>query len=152
MLRERDHTIALGGWANPHADPDRQVDYMAAAHFNAEFYLTQIVSHHDAAKVERFVEAARRRMVTLPGMFGVFFYRSANPKTLQVLKQFLPVPIEALIAEFSAGATAEEVCARTIRTLTGAGVRHFYVSNLPIGRAQAVLTSILDRAGLDAKP
>src|SRR5258707_12311824 len=24
MLREHDHTLALGGWANPHADPVRQ--------------------------------------------------------------------------------------------------------------------------------
>src|SRR3954468_15648101 len=26
-LRERNHTIALGGWANPNRDPERQVDY-----------------------------------------------------------------------------------------------------------------------------
>src|SRR3954447_22642121 len=25
MLRDRDHTLALGGWANPHADVERQV-------------------------------------------------------------------------------------------------------------------------------
>src|ERR1700759_982392 len=25
LLRRHDHTIALGGWANPHGDPDRQV-------------------------------------------------------------------------------------------------------------------------------
>ena len=29
-------------------------------------------------------------------MFGVFFYRSANRKTLEVLTQFLPVPVEGL--------------------------------------------------------
>ena len=28
MLRERDANIGLGGWANPHADPERQVDYL----------------------------------------------------------------------------------------------------------------------------
>ena len=33
MLRERDHTLALGGWANPHADPERQVDFLAAPTF-----------------------------------------------------------------------------------------------------------------------
>src|SRR5205809_1636928 len=48
MLRERDHTLALGGWANPHADPDRQVDYLVAEHAHAEVFLTQIVSHHSA--------------------------------------------------------------------------------------------------------
>src|SRR6266852_3766827 len=30
-LRRHDHTIALGGWANPNADAERQVDYLAAA-------------------------------------------------------------------------------------------------------------------------
>src|SRR6478609_4875986 len=30
MLRDRDHTITLGGWANPHADAARQVDYLSA--------------------------------------------------------------------------------------------------------------------------
>src|SRR5579872_4197821 len=44
LLRERDHTLTLGGWANPHADPVRQAEYLAAADFNAEFFLTQIVS------------------------------------------------------------------------------------------------------------
>ena len=80
MLRARDHTIALGGWANPHADPERQVDYLAAPNFHAEFFLTQIVSHHQIDAVARFIETADRRGLTLPGLFGVFFYRSANPR------------------------------------------------------------------------
>lgn len=145
MLRERDHTIALGGWANPHGDPERQVDYLTSPDFHAEFFLTQVVSHFDADKVSRFVAAAERRGVTTPGLFGVFFYRSANPRTLEALKAFLPVPIDGLTREFGAGATAEEVCARTIRTLIDAGARHFYISNLPIARAQPVLTSILSK-------
>lgn len=147
MLRQRDHTIALGGWANPHGDPERQVDYLTSPDFNAEFFLTQVVSHFDADRVSRFIAAAERRGVTTPGLFGVFFYRSANPKTLEALKAFLPVPVEGLIREFGAGATAEEVCARTIRTLMDAGARHFYISNLPIARVQPVLTRVLDKAG-----
>jgi hypothetical protein len=150
LLRARDESVALGGWANPHADPERQVDYLTAPNFHAEFYLTQVVSHHDVDAVSTFVTAAERRGLTLPGMFGVFFYRSANPRTLQALKAFLPVPAEGLTREFGSGATAEEVCARTIRTLIDAGVRHFYVSNLPIGRAQAVLASILEKVGVIA--
>ena len=67
----------------------------------------------------------------MPGVFGVFYYRSANPKTLEMLSQFLPVPVEALKQEFAAGATPIDVCARTIRFLIDAGARHFYVSNLP---------------------
>jgi 5,10-methylenetetrahydrofolate reductase len=148
MLRAKDHTLALGGWANPHGDPERQVGYLAAPNAYAEFYLTQVVSHHDAARVEAFVRAAERRQLTLPGVFGVFYYRSANPRTLDVLKGFLPVPAEQLTREFAAGATPEEVCARTIRSLLDAGARHFYISNLPIGRAAAVLASVLERAGV----
>jgi len=150
LLRAHDHTIALGGWANPHADPERQVDYLSASDFHAEFYLTQVVSHHHVDRVSRFIDAAERRGLTLPGMFGVFFYRSANPRTLDTLKEFLPVPAEGLTREFAAGATAEDVCARTIRTLMDVGVRHFYVSNLPVGRAQIVLAHILEKVGVTA--
>jgi 5,10-methylenetetrahydrofolate reductase len=150
-IRQRDDTLVLGGWANPHGDPQQQVDYLTADNFGAEFYLTQVVSHHDAAAVERFVEVARRRDVTLPGVFGVFYYRSANPRTLAALKGFLPVPAEQLTREFASGATAEDVCARTVRALVDAGARHFYISNLPIGRAPSVLAAILDKAGVAAK-
>jgi 5,10-methylenetetrahydrofolate reductase len=148
LLRARNHTIALGGWANPHADADRQVDYLQASELNAEFYLTQVVSHHHIRAVTRFIETASRRALPLPGVFGVFFYRSANPRTLGSLQSFLPVPTEELTREFTAGATAEEVCARTLRALLDAGARHFYISNLPVGRAQTVLASILERAGI----
>jgi hypothetical protein len=150
MLRQRDNALALGGWANPHGDPERQVDYLSAADFNAEFYLTQVVSHHHAARVERFVRASERRGLQLPGLFGVFYYRSANRRTLDALKGFLPVPAEELTAEFGAGATPQDVCARTIRALIDVGARHFYISNLPILRAQHVLGEILEKVGVTA--
>jgi len=73
MLRERDRTLTLGGWANPHADPERQVDFLADEYFSAQFFLTKVVSHHDVGKVSQFVNAAERRRLTIPGMFGVFF-------------------------------------------------------------------------------
>jgi 5,10-methylenetetrahydrofolate reductase len=148
LLRERDHTLALGGWANPNGDPERQVDYLAAAHFHAEFYLTQIVSHHNLDPVARFIASAERRNLEVPGVFGVFYYRSANARTLNALKSFLPVPIDALTREFGGGASAEDVCARTIRAMMDVGARHFYISNLPPGRAQTVLAAILDRVGV----
>ena len=150
LLREKDRTLTLGGWANPHADPETQAAYLAAPNFNAEFFLTQIVSHHEARRVERFVETARARGVTMPGLFGVFFYRSANPRTLATLKHYLPVPAEGLTRDFEDGATAEDICARTIRALTDAGAKHFYISNLPIGRAQQVLADILSKARVTA--
>jgi hypothetical protein len=110
----------------------------------AQFYLTQIVSHYSRQAVERFLAEGARRGLTLPGMFGVFYYRSANPKTLETLRDFLPVPIDDLRAEFTSGATPDAVCARSIRELTAAGARHFYVSNLPINRAAVTLQRILD--------
>jgi hypothetical protein len=145
LLRARDGTVALGGWANPNGDADRQVDFLAADEFHGEFYLTQIVSHHRIAPVASFLETAERRGLTRPGLFGVFFYRSANAKTLSALNSFLPVPIDGLTREFGEGAAPEEVCARTIRELMQKGAKHFYISNLPIGRAQQVLVDIMRR-------
>jgi len=150
LVRARDQALALGGWANPHADPERQVDFLTAKEAHAEFYLTQVVSHHHAEQVSRFVKTAERRGLAIPGLFGVFFYRSANPRTLDALKGFLPVPVEGLTREFAEGATPEAICARTIRTLLDAGARHFYISNLPILRAQQVLANILEKAGVPA--
>jgi hypothetical protein len=150
LLRARDQALALGGWANPHADPERQVDFLTAKEAHAEFYLTQVVSHHHAEQVARFVTTAERRGLAIPGLFGVFYYRSANPRTLDALKGFLPVPVEGLTREFAEGATPEDICARTIRTLLDAGARHFYISNLPVSRAQHVLAKILSKAGATA--
>ena len=146
-IRQRVPNLALGGWANPHADAAAQVGHLMDEHVHAEFYLTQIVSHHSRQKVERFLEEGRRRGLSLPGLFGIFYYRSANPKTLAALKGFLPVPFEELTREFAEGATSEEICARSIRTLTDAGVRHFYISNLPLGRAALTLHRILEKVG-----
>jgi 5,10-methylenetetrahydrofolate reductase len=144
MIRTRESSLALGGWANPHADPAGQVEHLLEAHVTAEFYLTQIVSHHHRREVEGFLSEAGRRGLALPGLFGIFYYRSANPRTLDTLRQFLPVPLDALKEEFAAGATPDQVCARSIRELALAGVRHFYISNLPVGRAALTLQRVLD--------
>jgi hypothetical protein len=53
-----------------------------------------------------------------------------------------------LTREFAQGASPDEVCARTLRALVDLGVRHFYISNLPLGRAATVLAAVLDRAGV----
>jgi 5,10-methylenetetrahydrofolate reductase len=151
-IRARQPDLRLGGWANPHADAGRQVEYLLATDAHADFYLTQIVSHHDAASVERFVEEGERQRLSLPGVFGVFYYRSANLRTLEALKGFLPVPAEALVKDFGEGATAVDICARTLSTLATAGARHFYISNLPAGRATATLSAILERAKLPSVP
>src|SRR5262249_4927460 len=130
-IRTRESRLTLGGWANPYADVAKQIDYLADPCFTGEYYLTQIVSHLEVAPVESFLTEARKRGVTKPGVFGVFYYRSANPRTLASLSQFLSVPAEGLTREFDAGATPAEICARTIRSMIDVGATHFYISNLP---------------------
>jgi 5,10-methylenetetrahydrofolate reductase len=150
LIRERHPALELGGWANPIANPQGQVHFLLDPHVSADFFLTQIVSHHQANEIGAFLEAGRKGGLTMPGVFGVFYYRSANVKTLEMLSQFLPVPVEALKAEFGAGATPIDVCARTIRSLLDLGAKHFYVSNLPTKKTAATLTAILDKAGVTA--
>jgi len=150
QIRARERRLTLGGWANPYADTATQVEYLSDDCFNAEFYLTQIVSHLNLAPVDRFITEAKRRGIAKPGMFGVFFYRSANPNTLAALSRFLPVPVDGLTREFNAGATAVDVCARTMRALLDVGARHFYISNLPLHSAATTLNEILDRVSAKA--
>jgi 5,10-methylenetetrahydrofolate reductase len=147
-IRHRQPALSLGGWANPHADATRQIDYLLDPCANADFYLTQVVSHHVQPKVGRFLREARTRGLQLPGLFGVFYYRSANPRTLTLLRDFMPVPTDALAAEFASGADPIEICARTVRALVEEGVRGVYISNLPLARAYSTLSAILDRAGV----
>lgn len=132
VIRQQVPSLVLGGWANPHREPARQVDYLLDPSFSADFYLTQVVSHHNLRAVERFLRELRERKVPYPALFGVFFYRSANPKTLKMLSEFMPVPAKEITREFEAGASAEEICARSIRALRSVGVNHVYVSNLDL--------------------
>jgi len=145
-LRERVPSLVLGGWANPHRDAAEQADFLASPNCHADFFLTQVVSHHSARQVEAFLRAAEEREVGAPGVFGVFYYRSANPETLSRLSEFFPVPAAALTREFGSGATAEAVCARSVRALLDAGARRIYVSNLGLTRPEARLKRILARA------
>lgn len=146
-IRARHPELALGGWANPSGHPGEQIGYLAADDFSADFYLTQIVSHHDLAPVEAFLEEARRRRLEIPGVFGVFYYRSANPRTLELLSSFLPVPAEEITRDFEdRNLTPEEICAATIRALRDLGVRHTYVSNIPPDGARATLRKIRELA------
>ena len=142
-VRARQPALELGGWANPHKNVASQIGHLLESGVTADFYLTQVVSHHDLPPIERFLNEAERRGLRMPGLFGVFYYRSANPFTLDALVPFLPVPREALIRDFRLGATAEDVCAQTVRALRRLGIRNIYVSNLPVGRAPVVLRDVL---------
>ena len=145
-IRERHRDLELGGWANPAAGPEGQMRFLLDADVSADFYLTQIVSHHQADAVAAFLAEGAKHGLEMPGVFGVFYYRSANEKTLRTLSQFLPVPVDGLMKEFAAGDSPVEICARTIRVLRERGVRHFYLSNLPHKGTAGVLKQILERA------
>lgn len=145
ILRGKVPALALGGWANPHRDAAEQVGFVGAPDAHADFALSQIVSHHSLAGVERFLEAMEKSGVAVPVVFGVFFYRSANAGTLSTLSGFFPVPAAELTAEFEAGGSAEDICARSIRELRRAGAEKIYVSNLGNRGAGRRLAKILER-------
>ncbi|MSR22389.1 MAG: hypothetical protein EXR92_02420 [Gemmatimonadetes bacterium] len=142
LLREQAPGLPLGAWVNPHRKPEEQVELLLDPEHEADYFLTQVVSHHDLSAVDRFLNEAARRGLTTPGLFGVFFYRSANPHTLEKLGRFMPVPRDALEKEFGGGATPEEVCARTLEALARRGVPKVYVSNLAVRGADERLQAI----------
>jgi 5,10-methylenetetrahydrofolate reductase len=143
LIRQRAPGLVLGGWANPHRSAEEQVGFLAAEDFHADFFLTQVVSHHSLDRVEALLAECDRRGVKTPGVFGVFFYRSANAGTLAKLGEFFPVPAEGLARDFAAGDSPEEVCAHTIRALRAAGAGKIYVSNLGWRGAAQRLEKIL---------
>ena len=145
ILRERVPGLPLGGWANPHRDPVQQTDFLTAAAAHVDFALTQVVSHHALPQAAALLAEMERREVSVPLVFGVFYYRSANPRTMATLGGFFPVPAEAVTREFEAGATAEQICARSIRGLRDVGADKVYVSNLGNRGTVARLREILDR-------
>jgi hypothetical protein len=144
LIRHRVPGLDLGGWANPHRPAEEQVNYLLDARFEAEFYLTQIVSHHSIRAVERFVAEARRRGVAYPAVFGVFLYRSANPATLAKLADFFPVPAAELTREFGSGMSPEEICANSVRMLREVGAEKVYLSNLGVEQVESRYRRIID--------
>ena len=145
LIRRRVPGLDRGGWANPHQPAGEQVDYILDDRFEAEFYLTQVVSHHSIRAVEQFLKEGRRRGVEQPGVFGVFLYRSANPGTLARLADFFPVPAAELTREFEAGLTAEEICAKTVRALREVGADKVYLSNLGFEQVDARYRRIIEQ-------
>jgi 5,10-methylenetetrahydrofolate reductase len=144
QIRRRVPGLALGGWANPHADTARQVDYLVEGRECTDFFLTQVVSHHRSDAVIRFLDETVKRDLRIPGIFGVFYYRSARPATLETLQQFFTVPRLELEKEFNdAKLSADQICGRSIHGLRELGVRHIYVSNLPVADAPARLRRLM---------
>jgi hypothetical protein len=144
-IRERVPDLPLGAWVNPFRDAEQQVGLLMEEGHEADYFLTQVVSHHDMEPVDRFLEEAERQGLETPGLFGVFYYRSPNPETLERLADFIPVPARELVREFEEGADAQDICARTIRALEERGVNRVYVANLPIPGAARVMREVEGR-------
>jgi 5,10-methylenetetrahydrofolate reductase len=144
LIRQRVPGITLGGWASPHGGR-RQVEYMLHPEYSADFYLAQIVSHYQPWAIDEFVSETERLGVKIPGIFGVFYYRSASPKTFAMLSKFLPVPVDELTRDFATNVHPEEICARSVYALIQRGVKHVYVSNLPMPTAVQTFTRMESR-------
>jgi hypothetical protein len=113
--------------------------------YSADFYLAQIVSHYQTAAIDDFISETERLGVKIPSIFGVFYYRTANPKTFDLLSNFIPVPSEELIRDFAAKIPPVEICARSVHALIERGVKNVYISNLPMPTASETFSRIESR-------
>jgi 5,10-methylenetetrahydrofolate reductase len=141
LIRQSVPGITLGGWASPHGGK-RQVEYMLDADYSADFYMAQIVSHYQTKAIEEFLNETERVGVKIPGIFGVFYYRTANPKTFAMLSKFLPVPAQELKRDFEAKIHPDEICARSIHALLQRGAKNVYISNLPMATATQTFSRV----------
>src|SRR5438034_529143 len=144
LIRQAVPEMTLGGWASPHGGR-RQVEYILDPEYSADFYMGQIVSHYRLSALDEFLNETARLGVQMPGIFGVFYYRSATSKTLDVLSRFFPVPVAELKRDFASQVAPEDICANSIHALLQRGVQNIYVSNLPIAAATAKLSRIESR-------
>ena len=122
--------LVLGGWVNPNADSDVQADFVGHPEFEADYLLTQVVSHHDLGAVESWLRASEARGIDVPTAFGVFYYRNGRRESLERLARHFPVPVDAVAEAFAGGMTAQEHCARSILGLRSVGVNGIYLCNL----------------------
>lgn len=151
MIRREHPGLLLGGWANPHRDPEGQVDLLLRNAENLDFVLTQVVSHHQLDGARRLLDAAGRCGFDRPIFAGLFFYRSAREKTLRELGRYIPVPVDELRRDFGERRlSAEDVAAATLEGLARTGFTRFYISNLETSRASGRRGRLLNRAGLGA--
>src|SRR2546428_5677413 len=144
LIRQSVPGITLGGWASPHGGR-RQVEFILHPEYSADFYMAQIVSHYQTRAIDEFLNETVRLGVKIPGIFGVFYYRSASTNTLDMLSRFFPLPIAELKRDFEAKLAPEEICARSIHALLNRGVKNVYVSNLPMATATEKLARIETR-------
>lgn len=142
-IREATPELVLGGWANPHRSAEEQAGFLTDARASADFYLTQVVTHHNADGLGALVRQLRDLGSPLKGLAGIFHFRSANRRTLERLGGYFPVPVEELVADFDAGLSAEEITARSIRAALDSGIAGVYLSNMGLRSAGRRLRAIL---------
>lgn len=142
-IRETTPDLLLGGWANPHRPAAEQAGFLTDARATADFYLTQVVTHHNAAGLGALVRRLRELDSPLKGLAGIFHFRSPNRRTLERLGGYFPVPVNALVSDFESGLTAEEITARSIRAALDSGVAGVYLSNMGLRSAGRRLRAIL---------
>ncbi|MCG8470010.1 MAG: hypothetical protein MJB57_17680 [Gemmatimonadetes bacterium] len=147
LLRERVPDMALGGWVNPHRPTDEQIRFVSDDGFEADYYLTQVISHHDIGRAEAWLRALDDAGIDLPGAFGIFYYRNGRREALERLSRFFPVPVDAVARAFESGVDPIEHCGRTIRALRDVGARHVYVCNLGAAGAGSSFPRIMDGLG-----
>src|SRR5437870_2779819 len=99
LIRQSVPGITVGGWASPHGGR-RQVEFILEPEYWADFYTAQIVSHYQTRAIAEFLNGVARMGVKIPGIFGVFYYRSASTNTLDMLSRFFPLPIADLKRDF----------------------------------------------------
>ncbi len=143
-IRDRIAGLALGSWVNLHRDPAIQADYLADSAASADYALTQVVSHHEAQKIDAWLEETSRRDLEIPMAYGVFYYRNGRRATLERLARYFTVPVDRLEQEFEEGATPEEVCARSILALRRAGIDNVYICNLGSRDAARRLSNVME--------
>src|SRR3989442_9144476 len=130
LIRQSVPGMTLGGWASPHGGR-RQVEFLLHPEYSADFYMAQIVSHYQSQSIDEFLNETLRLGVKIPGIFGVFYYRSANANTLALLSKFFPVPLEGLKKDFEVNQSPDEICALSVHALFQRGLKNVYISNLP---------------------
>lgn len=145
-LRRSVPQLTLAGWANPHRDAEEQFGYIEED-FHADLSLTQIVTDHTLGHLEALATRIERAGLDLPLVAGVFHFHNADPRRLEMLGRFFPVPTERITRAYESGVEPEEFTARAIRSARDAGARAVYVSNVGIGRGARRLRRILDLAG-----
>lgn len=151
-LRSRIPSLTLGGWVNLHRPTAEQLAFAMDEAYEADFYLTQVVSHHDLPKIDRWLSAAAEAGFDLPGAFGVFYYRNGRREVLERLSRFFPVPVDSVAEAFESGVSAERHCAETIRALRALGVTNLYLCNLGARHAAAHYDRIMDEVAALESP